>query len=334
MDEISGAQRDILGATTTGQVADWVARHVRDHIGSGVDAVLFTGGDIGAVFGLRLSDGRDVVLKAFRPGANVQRLQAVVRAQNTLAAAGFGCARVFDGPSSTGDVLALVEERLACASTGSPHDQAARVAMAAALAGQIDALRDMDGAALVPGRPAWADWSVGTWPAPHHPAFDFSTPVPGMEWVEETADAAAMVLRAADHSRPVIGHSDWVWQNVCVVDGAFVAGYDWDSLVYAPEPAVVGLCAGAFTQGTPVPPDAPTAAEVAAFLDDYERFRPFSRAERRTADAAATWVRCYNARCQLDNLHRRSLDPPPGSFVETLRGAGLGGKTDDVADSR
>ena len=133
--------------------------------------------------------------------------------------------------------------------------------------------------------------------------------MPGFEWVDEAADAAAEILRAADHTPRVIGHTDWGWQNVCVVDSAFVAGYDWDSLAYAPEPAIVGLNAGAFTQGSPVPPDAPTAAEVTAFLDDYERCRSFSPAERRTAEAAATWVRCYNARCS--HLPRHGLKPQP-----------------------
>jgi hypothetical protein len=71
-----------------------------------------------------------------------------------------------------------------------------------------------------------------------------------------------------------------------------------------------------------VPPDAPTAEEVAAFLDDYDRVRAFSLPERRTAEAAARWVRCYNARCQLDNFHRRGLAPPTGSFVEALGAAG------------
>ena len=317
MDEISGAQQDILGATTVEQVRDWLANHVRDHLGSGIDAILFTDGVVGAVFGLRLSDGREVVLKALRPGANVQRLQTVVRAQNTLAASGFGCARVVDGPSSTRGVVAIVEERLTCASTGSPHEATVGAAMAAALATQIDTLRAMDGVALVPGRPAWADWSGGAWPVPHHPAFDFSAAVPGFEWVDEAADAAAEILRAADGTPRVIGHTDWVWQNVCIVDGVFVAGYDWDSLAYAPEPTIVGLNAGAFTQGSADPPDAPTAAEVTAFLDDYESCRSFSPAERRTAEAAATWVRCYNARCALD-LPRHGLTPPAGSFIEML----------------
>ncbi|TDC15379.1 hypothetical protein E1261_40510 [Kribbella albertanoniae] len=296
----------------------WLERHLRDHLGTGLESIQFSGGDIGAVFGLHLTDGRDVVLKAFRPGADLERLRTVVRAQNALASAGFGCARVLDGPSRTTGVLAVVEQRLTGTSTGSPHAPAARAAMAAALAVQIDALRNLDGIALVTGRPAWADWTAGAWPEPHDPVFDFSAPVRGFRWIDETADAAAEVLRAADDLPHVIGHSDWVWQNVCVRNDTFVAAYDWDSLIYAPEPAVVGLCAGAFTQGSPEPPDAPSAEEVAAFVDDYHHIRPFSPAERAVAHAAATWVRCYNARCQLDNHHRRNLAPPPGSFTESL----------------
>ncbi|WP_433166330.1 hypothetical protein [Kribbella sp. CA-247076] len=268
---------------------------------------------------MRLTDGRDVVVKALRSGADERRLQGVVRAQEALATAGFGCARVIDGPSRTDGVWAVVEERLEGESSGSPHDPPARTAMAEALARQIEILDGMDGADLVTGRPAWADWSGGAWPEPHDPVFDFGDAVPGFEWVDELADAAAEVLRAGDDLPRVIGHSDWVWQNVCVRDGVFVAGYDWDSLVYAPEPAVVGLCAGAFTQGSRVPPDAPTSVEVAAFLDDYHCSRPFLPTERELADAAATWVRCYNARCQLDNHHRRALPPPPGPFTEALR---------------
>lgn len=154
MDEVSGVQRAVLGAEAAWQVSDWLTRHMREHLGADIDRVLFTGGDIGAVFGLRLRDGREVVLKALRPGADARRLLAVVRAQNALVVKGFGCALVLDGPSRTNGVLAVVEERLSCTSTGNPHDPAARVAMATALAAQVDALRTMDGTGLVTGRPA------------------------------------------------------------------------------------------------------------------------------------------------------------------------------------
>ena len=188
--------------------------------------------------------------------------------------------------------------------------------MAGALAEQIELLREFDGTALIEGRPAWANWDSGAWPVTHDPIFDFSNSVPGYEWLDSMADDAAAELRNLDEYPPVVGHSDWVWQNVCVRDGEFVAGYDWDSLVFAPECAIVGLVAGSFTQGPGIVPHDPTNAEVAEFIADYPK--EFDAAERSGAFAAATWVRCYNARCHLDNRERRGMIPPPGSALEQL----------------
>jgi hypothetical protein len=101
-----------------------------------------------------------------------------------------------------------------------------------------------------------------------------------------------------------------------------VAGYDWDSLIYAPEPVIAGLAAGAFTQGSPVPPHDPTPEEVIAFLAEYRAAaRRFGPGELDVATAAGTWVRCYNARCQLDNSQRRGMTPPPGAALAQLTAA-------------
>ncbi len=90
---------------------------------------------------------------------------------------------------------------------------------------------------------------------PHDPIFDFSDPVSGFEWLDQTANNAARALRRATSLPSVTGDSDRFWQNVCVRDGQFVAGYDWDSLIFGPESCIVGWVAGAFTQGSPKPPD-------------------------------------------------------------------------------
>lgn len=83
-----------------------------------------------------------------------------------------------------------------------------------------------------------------------------------------------------------------------------------------PESVVVGLSAGAYTQGSPVPPEAPSCNQVTGFIDSYQGARgvPFDGTERDAAEYAARWVRCYNARCQLDNQQRRGMEPPPGAF--------------------
>ncbi|HVX46274.1 MAG TPA: hypothetical protein VHC49_20450 [Mycobacteriales bacterium] len=313
----SELERAVFGRYSPLLVRQWLAEHVTARLDGTIAEVLFEAGAVGAVWGLRLADGREVVLKALRPGFDRRRLQAVVRFQNLLVEKGFPAPAVLDGPAETAGVMAVVEERLQETSTGDPHRAEARAAMATGLARQIDLLRSLDGSDLVAGRPGWANWECGAWPVPHDPVMDFSTPVPGYEWLDERANAAAAVLRAADGSAAVIGHSDWVWQNVCVHEGRFGAGYDWDSLVWAPEAAIVGLAAGAFTQGTPVPPYDPYPEEVAAFLEDYQDARRarFDAAELRTTEAAATWVRCYNARIHLDNWRNRELDPPPGCYL-------------------
>lgn len=318
--EVSGIVSAVFGDRSSSQVGAWLDRHLCDHVGTAVEAITFQAGAVGAVFGLRLVDGNEVVLKAFRPGADFLRLATVVACQERLSGSRFGCAEVVDGPSSTEGVVAVVERQLQCSPAGSPHCPAARRAMAAGLAGQIGLLADVDGSALVRNRPAWSNWDRGAWPLPHDPIFDFSVPVRGYEWVDAAADRAAGVLRDLGGLRPTVGHSDWVWQNVRVHDGHLVAAYDWDSLVFAPESTIVGLAAGAFTQGSPDAPDAPTADEVLSFVSEYQtaRDRVFDPPERAAAAAAATWVRCYNARCQLDNRERRSMDPPTGSFIDQL----------------
>lgn len=321
--EVSGIQLAIFGNRSFDQVRAWLGRHLREHLGLELDAVRFQAGDNGAVFGVRVAGAKDLVVKALRLDEDAARLRSVVHCQRALAAAGFGCADVVDGPSRTDGVLAVVEQHLSCTPTGSPHDPAARRAMAAGLARQIELLRDLDGSPLVAGRPAWANWDRGAWPRPHDPIFDFSVPVSGFEWLDHTAGNAARALRAASSLPSVIGHSDWVWQNVCVRDGRLVAGYDWDSLIFAPESCIVGLAAGAFTQGSPVPPDAPSAIEVADFISDYQTasHRDFGPLEQKMAEAAAIWVRCYNARCQVDNRVRRAIAAPAGSFIDQLEAA-------------
>jgi hypothetical protein len=87
----------------------------------------------------------------------------------------------------------------------------------------------------------------------------------------------------------------------------------------APEPVLVGLSAGSFTEGGTAGANVPTPAESTAFLLDYEevRSRRFSESEQRTTAAAARWVLSYNARCVVSFL---PLDEPSpdGSSLHAL----------------
>jgi hypothetical protein len=79
----------------------------RRWLGSEPAAVLFRAGYLSQVTGLRLADGRGVVLKA-RPLA--PRLRGCVAVQRALAAAGFPCPRPLAGPAPLGALAATAEE--------------------------------------------------------------------------------------------------------------------------------------------------------------------------------------------------------------------------------
>ena len=76
-----------------------------------------------------------VLVKAGRPGGGVLRLETVVRCQQRLAGAGFGCAEVVNDPSRTDGVVAIAQQQLQRSPTGSPHslDPAARCRLRASL---------------------------------------------------------------------------------------------------------------------------------------------------------------------------------------------------------
>lgn len=313
--------RAVFGLVPRTEVWSVLDRHLQGELDSGLGRVLFEAGAIGAVFGVQLADGREVVVKAYQPSSDLPRLGAMTECQALLQRRGFPCAAVLSPPRVVAGAPMVIEELLRPISTGSPHEPEEVDGMAAGLARQIELLADVNAEALNRGRPAWSNWEVGAWPVPHDPIFDFAVPARGYEWLDDRANAHADVLRQLSGLLPnVVGHTDWVWQNVAVRDGRLAAAYDWDSLAFLPEAAILGLSAGAYSQGSPIPPDAPPWQQVTSFVDAYirARGRGFSLAEEVVVENAAGWVRCYNARCQIDNLQRRDAAPPDGSFVDMI----------------
>jgi hypothetical protein len=67
--------------------------------GAGPTEVLFRAGHLSAVVGLRLTDGRRIVVKARAPSPRVHGCVAV---QHALAQAGFPCPRPLVGPELPG----------------------------------------------------------------------------------------------------------------------------------------------------------------------------------------------------------------------------------------
>ena len=86
---------------------EWLPAWCLDHLGSGPGGVLFQVHQVSMVFGLRLADGRDVVVKA---RADDGRASSCVAAQARLAGRGFPCARPLTPVAGVGSLAVHAEE--------------------------------------------------------------------------------------------------------------------------------------------------------------------------------------------------------------------------------
>jgi hypothetical protein len=284
----------------------------RAHLGSGVLRREFSASSVGSVHGLRLRDGRRVVVKVYRPEVDVVHLGAVARVQARLAEGGFPAPLPLLAPTPLANGIAIVETLLDRGAWADAHDPGVRAAVAAGLAELIDRARP------VAGLRSWRETYEGLWRRPHDRRFDFAATAHGAEWIDELAALGRRRLDENDEGPRVVGHGDWRVEHLRFAGGALSAVYDWDSLAVAPAPIFAGAAAHQFTADWSIAGHACTPAfeESLAFLDDFEAARgtPFSRRERRLAHAAFVAALAYSARCghsdRLTAYGTRRPEPP------------------------
>ncbi|MDV9170228.1 hypothetical protein R6V09_08760, partial [Streptomyces sp. W16] len=92
---------------TLDDLPEWLGGWCARHLGDEPESVLFEHRSISAVFGLRLADGRDVVVKSREDDG---RTAACVAAQAQLAERGFPCPRPITPVSAVGALGVHAEE--------------------------------------------------------------------------------------------------------------------------------------------------------------------------------------------------------------------------------
>ncbi len=288
---------------------EWLLRWCADRLGDEPVGVLFEVRQMSAVFGLRLADGRDVVVKAREDDG---RAASCVAAQARLAERDFPCARPLT-PAVTVDGLAVHAEEHRPGGEllrGDSPDVAVRCA--AVFARLMAELADVTVPPPLPN-PRWVRWDhmgAGLWPA--IPVLDDRDQSAVPAHVVEAAARTRARMLDADLPR-VLGHADFEAQNLRWRDGDVWAVHDWDSLGWQPEAALVGAACGAFAGAFP-----PTLAPIessAAFLATYQdlRGRRFTAGEKEVAWAAGLWLAAHNARWEA--LHGGT--PVSGDAVRT-----------------
>jgi hypothetical protein len=275
---------------------DWLPAWCLGHLGGEPADVLFQLEQISMVFGLRLTDGTDVVVKA---RADDGRAVSCVAAQARLAERGFPCARPLTPVAGVGELAVHAEEFRPGGEV--MHGNSPDIAMqhAKVFARLMAELVDVSVAPPLPN-PRWVRWDhtdPGLWPA-----IDFlddrdQSAVPA--YVVDTAERARGRILAA--SLPcVLGHADFEAQNLRWHGRHVWAVHDWDSLAWQPEAALVGAASGAFARGVGQPTLAPIESSE-AFLVAYQdaRGRLFTSEEQQIAWAASLWPATHNARWEV-----------------------------------
>lgn len=299
-------------------VPAWLPAWCVDRMGAEPVDVLFALRQISAVFGLRLADGQDVVVKMREDDG---RAASCVAAQTRLAQRGFPCARPLTPAVSVGALAVHAEQFRPGGDVlhGDSPDVAVRYA--AVFARLMAALTDVTVTPPLPN-PRWVRWDhtdSDVWPAIEELDGRDQTAVPA--YVTDTADRARKRMLAADLPC-VLGHADFEAQNLRWHDAEVWTVHDWDSLAWQPEAALVGAACGAFASVSP-----PTLAHIdssAAFLAAYQdlRGRRFTAEEREVAWAASLWPAAHNARWEV--LHGDkpvSCDAVRAQAAERLRRA-------------
>jgi hypothetical protein len=285
-------------------VPEWLSAWCRKHLGAVPADVLMRDEHMSDIFGLRLTDGREVVVKA-RPDQN-GRAATCVEVQRLLADRGFPCP-----PPLTG--VTVHEGRAIHAEEWRPggemllgDDPPTARRFGGLLARMVELASDIEVGGTAPGavtaplpNPEWVRWDHddhGPWPAiPYHDtrSAGVTLPEPLLDAATRLRDRLSVVFLPR-----VLGHADWESQNLRWQGGEPWMVHDWDSLAYLPEAAIAGSAAGAFASSGQ-PTLAPPAASE-AFLDAYQQVRgPFDDQEIEVAWASSLWLALHNARGEV-----------------------------------
>lgn len=279
---------------------DRLDRWCQRWLGASPALTLFEARHLSSVIGLRLTDGREVVVKA-RPAS--RRIGACVEVQRRLWQAGFPCPEPLVGPVPLGSLMATEEELVPDGEQLGPSPEAPRL-FAEGLAALMRVAPPVGDVPSLAPPPTWVWWDhdqAGIWPWPDDGDADLNAAC-GPAWLDIVGRRVRRRLQQ-HKGVVVVGHADWESQNMRWLGQRLHVVHDWDSVASLPEATIVGAAA-AVIPASGAPAEAASLEQTDAFLTAYgaARGRPWSGDERQVSWAAGLWVRAFNARKEAVDL--------------------------------
>src|SRR3569623_3669952 len=193
----------IVGARADDELVAWIGELCRERLASDVVGARFTSKSVGAVFGLVLADGSEVVLKQFPPLFAASELRAIERCTADYLAAGVPMPRPLGPLFQTNGEWATFSE-LVDGEVVDAHEPMVRRALAEMLA-------ELGRLALAPrDLPLVATRRATLWGAPHRPGLAYARP--GGAWIDARAATAQRIARSVPLTQ-LEAHSDRSTKN-------------------------------------------------------------------------------------------------------------------------
>jgi hypothetical protein len=264
-------------------------------LGSAVSEVVFETGSLSAVAGVRLVDGREVVVKARR---SAPRLQAAYAVHCHVWQCGYPAPEPLVPPVPLDAAKSASAEQLVPGGEiggRSPGDAARSAEALAALIGVTASAGEVGSLSPSPSWVAWDHDEPGLWPGMDGGPGNLNL-VPGPGWLDEAA--ARCRGRLSRYRAPrVVGHGDWHADNVRWSGGRLLVVHDWDSAVSQPEAVIAGIAAAIF----PASADAwqpATIQESEQFLSAYiaASTRTWTPDDTQAFWAASAWTLAVDAK--------------------------------------
>jgi Phosphotransferase enzyme family len=288
-------------------------------LGSAVSEVLFETGYLSVVTGVKLADGREVVVKVRQPAP---RLQAAYLVQRHVWQCGYPAPEPLVPPTPLGELECATAERLLPGGEAPGRGAADAARSAEALAWLIRVTVSAGDVGSLSPSPPWVAWDhtePGLWPGADGGQRNLNA-VPGPDWLDMAAVRCRERLSRYRAPR-VIGHGDWHVDNVRWSGGKLLVVHDWDSVVSQPEAVIAGMAGGIFPAAGGSW-QAATIQESEQFLTAYiqARSRGWTPDDIEAFWAASVWTRAFDTKEALANGHRADL-----SEAETLERLSLAG---------
>lgn len=254
-----------------------------------ISQVLFLQVSIGAVFGFRLSNNTNIVLKMYSPKISYDYLIKMNEIQSIFNAENFPAPNVLSPIVQIGHNYAGLYS-MVYGKKADAHHPIIRNALATHLARFSDIV---DQYYFYPLENFYQLAGKGRlWPVPHNPLFDLQKTTRGAGWIAQKARSAKRIL-ATDKSIKKLAHTDWGTKNAIFENNQLKGVFDWDSLGTMSEPEMVGRAAAQFTADWESEfKITPTPEEGREFVAYYEKARQksFTPEEYKIISASADYL--------------------------------------------